>query len=172
MIEDNNNKRNHRIKSDYGVNDYYKFFIETTGNKDISRSEYGEILKEFNSHVRDELATKGYSFVFPCKMGKMELRKSKREVSLDEDGNVKNTMPTNWKETRRIWSENPDMKERGVKIRYTNEHTDGYMFKIIFKKSRANFKNKSIYRIRFNRDMKRKLSKSIFKGDIDAFLNE
>ncbi len=172
MTEDNSDKRNHRIKSDYGVNDYYKFFIKTTGIKHISRSEYGEVIKEFNSYVRDELSTKGNSFVLPCKMGKMELIKSKRDVSIDENGNLRNTMPVNWRETRRIWNENPGMKERNIKIRYTNEHTDGYMFKIIFKKSRANFKNKSIYRIRFNRDMKRKLSKSIFKGDIDAFLNE
>jgi len=34
-----------------------------------------------------------------------------------------------------------------------------------------NFKNKSIYKMQFNRTMKRQLSASIFAGKIDAFLN-
>ena len=100
----------------------------------------------------------------------MELRKVKTEVKIDEDGNIINKLPVNWKETNKLWKENPAAKEKGIKIRYTNEHTNGYTFKIFYLRSKANYNNKSMYQMQFNRDMKRTLSKSIFQGKIDAFL--
>ena len=84
--------------------------------------------------------------------------------------NIINNLPINWKETRKLWKDNPKSKEKGVKIRYTNEHTDGHTFRIFYIRSKANYKNKSIYKMQFNRQMKRQLSQSIFAGRIDAFL--
>jgi hypothetical protein len=55
-------------------------------------------------------------------------------------------------------------------MRYTNDHTDGHTFRIFYRTSKANFKNKSIYKMKFNRTLKRDLSKSIFAGRIDAFI--
>lgn len=167
-IED---KRNHKVKSDYGVNDYFKFFKKNYSSN-IDRKTYGLVLKEFNSHVRDRLSKKGAGYVIPKRLGKIELRKVKTEVKIDEKGNIINRLPTNWQETRKLWRENPSAKEKKIKIKFTNEHTDGYTFRIVYLRSKANYKNKSIYKMRFNRDMKRNLSKSIFQGRIDAFLKE
>lgn len=158
--------------SDFGTNDYYKHYKDslTKYQNPVSRKVYGEILKEFNGFVRDGLSNKGIGYVFPHGLGRMELRKSKQEVFIDDNGDVKNFLPVNWKETRKLWNENPAAKEKKVKIKYTNEHTGGYTFRIVYQRSRANYKNKSVYKIRFNREMKRNLSKSIFQGRIDAFL--
>ena len=92
------------------------------------------------------------------------------EVKIDDDGNIINNLPINWRETRKLWAENDKAKEKKTKIRYTNEHTGGYTFRIFYRTSKANFKNKSIFKMKFNRTMKRQLSVSIFAGKIDAFL--
>ena len=162
-------KRLHRIKADYGVGDYYRFFVKKTGST-ITRAQFGSVLREFNNHVRDRISNKGAEYFMPSRTGKIELRKSKTEVKVAEDGSIINNLPPNWKATRELWDENPAAKAKGIKIRYTNEHTDGHTFRIFYRKSKANFKNKSIYKMRFNRTLKRQLSKAIFAGKIDAFL--
>jgi hypothetical protein len=165
--EDN---RLHRIKTDFGTADYYKFFIKETGLTHISRALFGKVVREFNGHVRDRISTKGAEYTLPNRTGKIELRKKKTEVKVDENGIVINNLPVNWKATRQLWLDSPRSKEKKTKIRYTNEHTQGYTFRIFYRTSKANFKNKSIYKMRFNRTMKRQLSQSIFAGKIDAFL--
>ncbi len=167
MSED---KRNHFVKSDYGANDFYRDFMKNNPEVEMTRGEYGLILNSFNSHLRERISSKGAGFILPCRIGRVELRKIKTEVKVDEDGNIVNNLPVNWKATREFWKTNPDAKERGVKIKFTNEHTDGYTFKVSYLKSKALYKNKSVYKIRFNRELKRNLSRSIFKGRIDAFI--
>tara|TARA_R110000822_G_scaffold191566_4_gene330296 strand:- start:5208 stop:5714 length:507 start_codon:yes stop_codon:yes gene_type:complete len=167
MAED---KRIHRIKTDYGNYDYYKHFISNTPGSTITRSVFGQVLKEFNGHVRDRISTKGAEYTLPCRVGKVELRKLKTEVKIADDGSIINNLPVNWKATRELWAENEIAKEKKTKIRYTNEHTEGYTFRIFYRTSKANFKNKSIYKMKLNRTLKRQLSKSIFAGRIDAFL--
>lgn len=162
----------HKIKVDYGVNNYYAEFKKNNKNTKITRSVYGLVIKELNSFQRDRLSQKGVEINIPSRLGKIELRKNKSEIKINEDGTVKNNLPVNWKETRKLWLENESAKEKKIKVRYTNEHTDGYSFKVFFYKRRATFKNKSIYGMRFNRTLKRDLSKSIFNGNIDAFIKE
>ena len=164
-------KRNHSIKSDYGSNDYYLFFKKNNQESKVSRKDYGTIIKEFNTHLRDGLSNKGIDIVMPSRLGRVELRKVKTSVSVDSEGNIVNNLPTNWKATRELWKSNETAKEKNVKIRFTNEHTDGYTFKISYLKSGANYKNKTMYKLKFNRLLKRNLSKSIFQGNIDAFIN-
>lgn len=163
-------KRKHRIKADYGANHYYRFFKKNYGDI-VDRKTYGLILKEFNSHVRDKISKKGSFYTLPCRLGVLEVRKFKREIKINEDNTIENKLPTNWKETKKLWRENPEAKKKRIKIRFTNEHTNGYSFRIQYLRSRANYKNKSIYKMRMNRIMKRTFSESIFKGRIiDAFL--
>lgn len=164
--------RIHRNKVDYGVNDYYFDYIKKTDNKHISRKVYGQIIKDYHSYLRDNLSSKGIPILLPCKMGRIELRKSKTEVTIKEDGSIENTLPVNWKETIKLWNTSETAKEKNIRIRFTNEHTNSYTFKIIYFKHRADFKNKSVYCLKFNRTLKRNLSASIFKGNIDAFINE
>lgn len=163
-------KRQHRVKSDFGSADYYNYFLAQTGIDNISRTIFGDIIKEFNSHIRDRISKKGVEYVMPCGIGKIELRKVKCEVKFDENNNLINNLPINWKETRKLWAESQSAYDKKTKIRYTNEHTGGYTFRIFYRKSKAQFKNKSVYRLNFNREMKRQLSTSIFAGRIDAFL--
>jgi hypothetical protein len=164
-------KRNHRVKADYGSGDFYKHFVKETKNTTISRAKFGEILREFNTYVRDRIATKGAEYIMPCRVGKIELRKIKTEIKIADDGSIINNLPTDWRETRILWAQSEKARINKTRMRYVNDHTDGYTFRIYYRKSKANFKNKSIYKMQFNRTMKRDLSKSIFAGRIEAFLN-
>lgn len=172
MMQDN--KRKHRVKTDFGNYDYYKHFVANCSSaisaKLVSRATFGQIIKEFNTHVRDRVSKKGAEYTLPFRIGKLELRKLKTEVKIDDNGDIVNTLPINWRETRKLWRENENAKRNKTKIRYTNEHTEGYTFRIFYKTSKANFKNKSIYKMKINRTLKRQLSNSIFAGRIDAFL--
>ena len=170
MMQMEKETRYHRVKADYGSNDYYRFYSQRNSSP-VSRKVYGEILREFNEYVRDRLSGKGAGYIIPSGLGKIELRKMKAEVKIDDDGVIINHLPTNWKETRKLWLENPVAKAKNIKIKFTNEHTDGHTFRIVYLRSKATYKNKSVYKMRFNRTMKRDLSKSIFQGRIDAFLD-
>lgn len=162
--------RKHRIKSHYGASNFYAYYKKT--NEDaVPQTIYSKVIKEYNSFVRDNISLKGNSYTIPVGMGLIEIRKQKVEISFNEDGTIKNTLPVNWQETRKLWQDNPEAKEKKIKIRFVNDHSDGFTFKLNYIRSRANYKNKSIYRIRFNRQMKRQLSKSIFANKIDAFVN-
>lgn len=170
MVRENKDTRKHRIKADYGVNEYYRQYAKDNKSDKVSRSIYGSILKEFNDFQREKLSFKGVGIHLPCFMGRVELRKVKTEVKIDDKGNVINNLPVNWKETRKLWKENNEAYQKRIKIKFTNEHTDSHTFRINYLKGKAKYKNKSIYRIRFNRKLKRDLSTSIFEGRIDAFL--
>jgi hypothetical protein len=165
-------ERKHRVKTDYGSVDYFKFFKKNNKDSKISGRMFGSVLREFNLHISNKLSEKGAEYIFPNKIGKIELRKIKTEVKIDEKGKLVNNLPTNWKATIALWNSSQKSKAAMTKIKFTNEHTDGHTFRIFYIRSKANFKNKSIYKMQFNRDMKRDLSKSIFEGRIDAFLTQ
>lgn len=162
-------KRVHKVKVDYGLYDYFKYYKENT-DTNISAKEFGEIVKEYNGFIRDSLSKRGNAYNMPCKFGIVELKKNKAEVTINDDGTIKNTLPVNWQETRKLWNDNPDALARRIKIKFVNTHSDGYTFKFIYLRSRAVYTHKSIYRLKFNRLLKRQLSKSIFNNTIDAFI--
>lgn len=162
-------KRVHKIKVDYGLYDYFKYYKKNNITS-VTAKEFGEIVREFNGFVRDSLSKRGNGYNIPAKMGIIELRKNKAEVTINEDGSIKNTLPVNWQETRKLWNENPEALEKRIKIKFVNSHSDGYTFKFVYLRTRANYKYKSIYRLKFNRQLKRQLSQSIFNNSIDAFV--
>jgi hypothetical protein len=162
-------KRNHKVKCQYGMLDYYKFY-KKTNDKPQSKQVHSAVLKEFLAEMRDAVSQEGYIFTLPQRMGKIELRKIKREVKVNEDGSIVNTLNTNWVATKKLWEENLEAKIKKTRIRYLNEHTDGYIFKITYLKNTANFKNKGVYSMSLNRAMRRSTEQPIINHKIDAFL--
>ena len=163
--------RDHKVKSDYGSLDYYRFFKKNNKDQDISRTLFTSIIRDYNEFLSHNLTVNGSGLILPCKIGKVEIRKRKTGLTIDKDGNITNDLPVNWQETRKLWNSNDKERKKRTKIRFTNEHTGGHTFRIVYFRSTANYKNKSVYKLQFNRDMKRNLSKSIFEGRIDAFIH-
>ena len=86
--------RNHRIKAHYGTVNYHRYFLKNNKDCRVSRKDFGNIIKEYNSFIRDELSLRGISYTLPSNMGIIELRKKKSEVSINEDGTIKPITPT------------------------------------------------------------------------------
>lgn len=162
-------KRNHKVKSDFGKADYYKHYSKTAKNP-LSKEQYYKILDEYLNRVHNMIGLEGVSYNIPQRLGKIQLRKSKNVVKLKPDGTIKNTLAINWKATKDLWLKNPRAKERKIKIRYTNEHTDGYVFKLVYLKYNANYKNKSAYKMSINREMRRLTNIAVTKNNVDAFI--
>jgi hypothetical protein len=73
-------------------------------------------------------------------------------------------------ETRKLWDTNAEAKEKKVYVRFTNRHSDGFVFSLFFFKRTAKFKNKKAYSISYKRSLKRTFSTNIQNKVIDAFI--
>lgn len=161
--------RTHKVKCHFGLGDYFKFYNkDTTNPKD--KKIFNEVLKDYLKMNQELISIKAYIFMLPQRMGRIEMRKSKKEVFIDKEGNVVNKLVPNWKETRALWEENAEAKLKKIIIRYVNTHTQGYVFRLRYIKNSANFKNKSLYKMQLNREMRRATSNSIITKKVDAFL--
>lgn len=162
-------KRNHKVKCDYGKADYYKHYCEVI-KKPLEKKLWNAILMDYLNGVAELISQKGMPYTMPSRMGLIEIRKTKKGVSIDKKGRVKNTFKINWKATKELWKENKRAREKKTLLRYVNKHTDGYSFEIKYIKNLATFKNKSVYRMLVNREMARSTAKPIINKEIDAFL--
>jgi hypothetical protein len=161
--------RAHKIKCHFGVEHYFSSYRKLSNNPQSSKI-YRAVLKDYLDANRKAIYTSGYIFKLPQRLGRIEMRKSKKEVKIDKNGKVINKLPINWQATKKLWAENEQAKERKIKIRYTNEHTGGYVFRPRYIKNTANFKNKSLYKMSINREMRRNTKAAIMNKRMDAFL--
>ena len=161
--------REHKIKCDYGLPDYRKDYKNSVKEPEDDET-YNNVLIDWLMANQRAIRNFGYIFVLPKRMGRIEIRKTKGEVKIGKDGQVINNLAVNWKATRKLWSENEEAKEKKIKIRYTNEHSNGYIFRPRYMKNTANYKNKSIYRMSINRQLSRGTYSAIVSGKLDAFL--
>lgn len=161
--------REHKVTCHYGLPDYYKDYKRNSKDP-VDKTLYSKVLKDYLQATRDGISTFGKTFNFPERMGRIEMRKSKRAVKVDKEGKIVNNLPINWKETKKLWEENKEAEKKKVKIRYTNEHTNGYVFRPVYIKNTANYKNKTVYKLSINRALRRGSYLSIMNKRFDAFL--
>lgn len=160
-------KRAHKIKGSYGIVDYYKHYNANYKYK-VDAALYKAIVKDVNNEFFLLIADEGYELKLPRRMGIIYLSKQKTRVWMDDDGKVKTNRPINYKATNDLWKANPEAKQNKVIIRHENKHTDGYVFRVRYKKSAANYKNKSAYFIRPHRHVTERLCKNIRDGKLNT----
>ncbi len=162
-------KRDHKVKCDYGINDYWKHY-NTVVKEPVSEKIYKGVLLDYLKANRNYISKFGYTFNLPRRLGRIEIRKFKQEIKVNRDGEIENNLTVNWQATKKLWRDNAEAKEKKILIRYTNEHTRGYAFRAYYFKNSANFKNKSVYGMQVNRELRRNMSTGIFNKTIDSFL--
>ena len=162
--------REHKVKCNYGLPQYYKAYKKNSKDPKSSKV-YSAVLKDYLNANRNAVFNFGYIYVLPQRMGRIEIRKNKAEVKIDKNGKIINKLAPNWQATKRLWAENKEAKKKKIVIKYTNEHTDGYIFRPRYIKNTANYKNKSIYRMQVNREMRRNTNSAIMNKRLDAFLD-
>jgi len=181
MTMDNSRKGSkNKIKVHYGMKDYYRFFISNFKNNDIADDDnpylvdsntFSKIISEANQMVREEILEERYDFKFPYNLGMLGIRKFKPKLGLDDNGKLVNRLPVNPRATRELWDRDEEAKKKKVLVRYTNKHSNGYVFSVhYFKKYKAKFKNKTLYKFEVVRGFKSELAKRVKQGLIDAYL--
>lgn len=167
------NRSSKKIPAHYGMNDYYNFFKEMY-KSDISKKKYNKIISEYNEAM-GKLLIEELTHTLPNRMGKLEILKDKRKVYENKEGKIINNKPIDWKATNNLWNNNQAAKDKKILIRHENKHTNGYVFRIYYNKSTANYKNKTVYSFSPIRTLKRSITKRIAdysKKKYDTFIKK
>jgi hypothetical protein len=142
-------KRNHKIKSDFGISDYYKYYKQKGGS--LAYNKYKQVFLMFNEGLYPILAD-GYAVTLPRKMGTLQVFKHEAKIEWDEEaGKFKTNRRIDYNETIKLWAEDEEAKKNKVLIRFTNK----YIYNLKYLRTKANFKNKFIYLLHANRSLKK-----------------
>lgn len=159
-------KKKFKITHSYGTKQGWRYLKKNKwfSGEPVTEKQFGSIIRRVNELLIEQFL-KGSDIVFPYKMGKLELRKMPASIRF-EDGELKTNLPVDWKRTLQLWYEDEEAKNNKTLIR--KEYKE--VFRIIYNKSKAVYKNKCFYNFIPNRDFKKKLSDSINNNETDAFL--
>lgn len=157
-------QRIHKIKVDYGSD---RIAIEA--NK-LLKTNYPTkliniIIRDIMAAISDEVIINSYIYRLPNGLGMIYVDKKKPFVKR-VDGVIRTNKPIDMHSTLKLWESNPEAKEKKIKVRFENYHTDGYVYRLKYSTNKSNFKNKSAYKMRFNRILRQKLHKAIINHQI------
>ncbi len=162
-------QRIHKRKRDYGMEDYYKFYLKK--NK-ISKKLFNNIITDFNNELINIIIEDNLIYNIPYIGLEIVIKKDKRKPKI-VNGKLINNIPIDFQATNKLWESNPECKEKKLLVRYNNSHSSGYVFRIYCKKFKSNLKNRSLLKFKPSRKFQRSLSARIKdpnKDNFDAFL--
>lgn len=129
----------------------------------VPESTFYKIIRRVNDYLAEDLL-QGKRVDFPCKMGSLELMKRPTRVFI-ENGKVKTSMAVDWDKTIQLWYSDDEARANKTLVREPSKE----IYRVYYSKKKAVYKNKAFYEFRTNRDVKRKLTKLIKNGEIDAY---
>lgn len=160
-----------RIKYTY-ANKYYSAYAHYRIKKkfpEITRNQCAQAISLYFQYAADDLST-GTKISFLNKLGAIYLSKQKREVTYNPETNkIINYLPVNIYESLKLWKARPDLYNKTF-VRYTNDHSDGFVYRFHYEHSKAIYKNKNIYDFKINRTLKHRLRDNIYDKKVDAYL--
>jgi len=162
------NKRTQgKINVDYGIKDYYKYY-KNNNDKVVDSKKFHKVISEFNKRIVDSIINDNLEFTPKTLQFTFCIRKSKR-VPRIENNKVINTNPIDWKSTNKLWENDLEAAEKKIIIRYLNNHTSKYVFRIKLLKSGTTYSNKKMYRFKPCRGFQRTLAKRILDEKQENF---
>jgi hypothetical protein len=167
------NKRTQgKIKKDYGMPDYYKYFKKEYPELDITNKKFYNVIADFNEKITELIIEENLDYQLPYLGSSISVKKLK-QVPVITNGKLVNKAPVDWVATNKLWLEDEEAKEKKLLVRFTNYHTSKYVFRLYFKKYIYPFKNKKYYKFKTVRSFARALGNRIKdenKDKYDAFL--
>lgn len=159
--------RHHKINNSYGVYDYYKYYRKNKPKDKeftLTENEYYTIIRRMNSLLGEALVN-GEEAWFPCKMGRLEIRRYKIEPRLSNEGKLIYKAPIDWDATLKLWYEDKEAMKNKILIKIESKDS----FRVMYNKVKATYSNKSVFMFNLNRDLKKKISQAAKEGRIDGF---
>lgn len=134
--------RVHRNKIDFKCANYYEYYKSICTPEDlITQALHTKILKIFAKIIMRKIVHEMYKFRIPG-LGLFYLTKVKIKIKENEAGEIELNAPVNWPETRKVRALTGDDTRRVV---YLNDHTNGYVYKVRWKRRTMKFINKDFY---------------------------
>jgi len=155
-----NKRTDGKIKSHYGIKDYFKYFKEVYSDINIDSNKYRNIITDFNNELINLIIEDNLEYQLPFLGSTLSIKKDKRIPKI-KNGKLYNTTPVDWVATNKLWVEDEEAREKKLLVRYTNNHSMKYVFRIYFKKYTYPFINKQLYSFKSNRKFQRLLSARI-----------
>ena len=78
--------RNHKIKSDYGMNDYYRFYKTNMGGT-LGVKEFSKVFRILMEAMRQIVIENNYKYKLSSRMGVITTRKYKNKITF-KDGKM------------------------------------------------------------------------------------
>lgn len=153
-----------KVNHSWGVYDAYKLIRKHQWfdiGRPLKEHEFYSIIRKVNKLFAAEVANGG-EFTFPSRMGKLEIRRSVRGVSIVE-GKLKNTYGIDWRNTLKLWYDNEEARREKTLVRWEND-----IYHVRYNKFTANYENQSFYQFETNRFLKKALQENVKQGKIDT----
>lgn len=160
--------RTNNIKVDFGMSDYYKYYSQHS-EQPVDAKTFNKIVSDFNKEITNAMIYQNLEFKPRFVQLTLCIRKSKRVPRIDDNGKLINTMPIDYKSTKELWAKDPDAKDKKIVLRYLNNHTGKYVFRIKAIKTGFAYSNKKYYKFKAVRQFARELGKRILNTDLDKF---
>jgi hypothetical protein len=155
------NKRSEgKIKTHYGMVDYFKFFKNKYSTINIDRVKYSNIISDFNDELINLIIEDNLEYNIPYLGSTLSIKKEKRTPKI-VNGKLYNTVPVDWVATNKLWSDDSEARDKKLLVRYSNIHSSKYVFRIYFKKYKQAFFNKRYYFFKPTRTFQRLLGSRI-----------
>lgn len=159
--------REHKVTGSLGVYNAYKYIRKNKWldiGRPLTEHEFYSIIRGVNDLLADQIV-KGKDIVFPHRMGRLELRKTKANIRI-KDGKIKTNLPVDWDRTLKLWSEDKESFEAKTLVKMEEKE----LFRVFYNRMNCNYNNCSFYEFRINRDIKKRLKQQIKEGHLDAFM--
>ena len=177
-------KKAQTFKTNFGITYCYKKYIshycvvkknnkkvKVNNRYNISLSEYGKIIKACNLAVMNLIIKRGIEFRLPYRMSHMSVVKKKIGFLTLPNGRVRLLSQVDWTKTHDMWNKNPEAKAKKKVVYYTNEHSAGFIIRVRYLNTYANFKGATFYRFHPTREFNKALCNEIKTNmKFDAFL--
>jgi hypothetical protein len=148
-------------------------YVDKTCDANVQYHVWLRICKKFN-HLKIQSILRGNIFKMPCKLGSIGVIQQQQKIKFNEDGEIiKRNMCIDWNSSIILWRKlYPECKtkEDFKKIKnkpicyYTNEHTDGRIFRFGWKKKMSALRNRSVYLFDVGKQYKNELRDLIYKN--------
>ena len=161
-----NKPRVHKINNSLGVYDSYKWIRKNKWlniGRPLTEHDFYSIIRKVNEYLAIELEN-GNDVKLPCRMGRLELRKSEAKINI-VNGKIKTNLPVDWNRTLKLWYEDEEAYKNKTLVKVEEKE----IFKIFYNRKLANYNNQSFYKFEVNKSIKKKLKQNIKEGKIDAF---
>lgn len=131
----------------------------------IKEKEFSSIVKKVNERIAQSIL-EGDLVRLPCSMGTI-IPIQKEAMYVNKKGKVVICKPVDWKATLALWEEDEEAKKENFKVR----HDVDTVYRIIYNKKGANYRNKFYIQFKPIKPLIEKFIQRAVDGEISCYIS-